>query len=76
MACNNLTKVNQINARTHTHTHTQRNIQEHMNKCNNNNILHYFSLYVYIYIYMQGAHKKFPDVFRMGTFIDSIHMKL
>ena len=26
--------------------------------------------------YIQGAHNKFPDFFRMGTFIDSTHMKL
>ena len=25
---------------------------------------------------IQGAHNKFPDFFRMGTFIDSRHMKL
>ena len=33
----------------------------------------------YIYIYMfniRGAYDKFPDFFRMGTFIDSKHMKL
>ena len=25
---------------------------------------------------LQGAYDKFPDFFRMGTFIDSTHMKL
>ena len=25
---------------------------------------------------IQGSLNKFPDFFRMGTFIDSIHMKL
>ena len=25
---------------------------------------------------IQEAHNKFPDFFRMGTFIDSTHMKL
>ena len=25
---------------------------------------------------VQGAYDKFPDFFRMGTFIDSTHMKL
>ena len=25
---------------------------------------------------VQEAHNKFPDFFRMGTFIDSTHMKL
>ena len=25
---------------------------------------------------LRGAYDKFPDVFRMGTFIDSTHMKL
>ena len=29
----------------------------------------------YIYIYTQGSLNKFPDFFRMGTFIDSTHMK-
>ena len=24
----------------------------------------------------RGAYNKFPDIFRMGTFIDSTHMKL
>ena len=27
-------------------------------------------------IKLQGAYDKFPDFFRMGTFIDSTHMKL
>ena len=31
---------------------------------------------VYIYIYIRGSFNKFPDFFRMGTFIDSTHMKL
>ena len=34
------------------------------------------SIYIYIYIYIRGACDKFPDFFRMGTFIDSTHMKL
>ena len=25
---------------------------------------------------IRGAYDKFPDIFRMGTFIDSTHMKL
>ena len=25
---------------------------------------------------LRGAYNKFPDFFRMGTFIDSTHMKL
>ena len=29
-----------------------------------------------LYIYIQGSLNRFPDVFRMGTFIDSTHMKL
>ena len=33
-------------------------------------------IYVYIYIYIRGSLKKFPDFFRMGTFIDNTHMKL
>ena len=33
-------------------------------------------IYIYIYIYIQGSLTKFPDFFRMGTFIDSTHMKL
>ena len=32
--------------------------------------------YIYIYIYIWGAYNNFPDFFRMGTFIDSTHMKL
>ena len=27
-------------------------------------------------MYIQGACDKFPDLFRMGTFIDSTHMEL
>ena len=34
------------------------------------------SLFIYIYIYIQGAYDRFQDFFRMGTFIDSTHMKL
>ena len=30
----------------------------------------------YIYMYIQGSLNKFPNFFRMGTFIDSTHMKL
>ena len=32
--------------------------------------------FTYIYIYIWGSLNKFPDFFRMGTFIDSTHMKL
>ena len=32
-------------------------------------------IYIYIYIYIRGSLNKFPDFFRMGTFIDSTHMK-
>ena len=39
-------------------------------------IFFFVYVYIYIYIYTQGAHNKFPDFFRMGTFIDSAHMKL
>ena len=35
-----------------------------------------FALYIYIYIHTRGSLNKFPDFFRMGTFIDSTHMKL
>ena len=28
------------------------------------------------HIYVRGAYNKFPDFFRMDTFIDSTHMKL
>ena len=41
--------------------------------------LNYFSQVIYIYTpqaNIQGAYDKFPDFFRMGTFIDSTHMKL
>ena len=48
----------------------------------------YTCIYIYIYIYVNmyryvymckhvcGSLNKFPDFFRMGTFIDSTHMKL
>ena len=29
-----------------------------------------------VYILIRGSLNKFPDFFRMGTFIDSTHMKL
>ena len=29
-----------------------------------------------LFLFVQGAYNKFPDFFRMGTFIDSTHMKL
>ena len=32
--------------------------------------------HIYIYIYIQDSSNKFQDFFRMGTFIDSTHMKL
>ena len=47
--------------RPHTHVHT------------------YKIQYIYnidTYIYIQGSLNKFPNFFRMGTFIDSTHMKL
>ena len=31
---------------------------------------------IYEKIFIRGAYDKFPDFFRMGTFIDSTHMKL
>ena len=33
-------------------------------------------IYIYIYIYIRGSLKKFSDIFRMGTFVDSTRMKL
>ena len=36
----------------------------------------YVCVCIYIYIHIQGAYDKFPDFFRMGTFIDTTHMKL
>ena len=33
-------------------------------------------LSIYLSIYQWDAYDKFPDFFRMGTFIDSTHMKL
>ena len=33
-------------------------------------------LIFFIYIYIRGEYDKFLDVFRMGNFIDSTHMKL
>ena len=38
---------------------TERSLQEHL----------------YIYIYIRWSLNKFPDFFRMGTFIDSTRMK-
>ena len=40
-----------------------------------------FKINVYNHFWLKGiwklqAHNKFPDFFRMGTFIDSTHMKL
>ena len=47
---------------------------------NNMYILYMYDNPMYIYnihiIYIRGAYDKFPDFFRMGTFIDSKHMKL
>ena len=31
---------------------------------------------IYIYIYIRGSLNKFSDFFRIGTFIDSTHMKI
>ena len=31
---------------------------------------------IFIHIYIQGTYDKFPDFYRMGTFIESTHMKL
>ena len=46
----------------------------------------YIYIYIYLFIYLcvcvcecvcvRGSFNKFPDVFRMGPFIDSTHMKL
>ena len=44
----------------------------------------YIYIYIYIYecvklfvcVYIRGSLNKFPDFFRMGTFIDSTHIKL
>ena len=33
-------------------------------------------LFVIFNIYIRGSLNKFPDIFCMGTFIDSTHMKL
>ena len=35
-----------------------------------------FFLFLFIFILVQGSLNKFSDFFRMGTFIDSTHMKL
>ena len=37
---------------------------------------HYGLLGVQVNMYLRGAYDMFPDFFRMGTFIDSAHMKL
>ena len=33
-------------------------------------------IYIHVYIYIRESLNRFPDFFRMGTFIDSTHMKL
>ena len=37
--------------------------------------IYIYIIYIYIYIYIRGSLNKFPDFFRMGTFIDSRHTK-
>ena len=41
-------------------------------------VIEYISMQFNIYKikYIQGSLNKFPDIFRMGTFIDNTHMKL
>ena len=40
-------------------------------------LIHYnLNLFLYLCQHIQGSINKFPDFFRMGTFIDSTHMKL
>ena len=36
----------------------------------------YIHRYIHRFLNIQGSLNKFPDFFRMGTFIDSTHMKL
>ena len=36
----------------------------------------YLSIYLSFNIFIRGSLNKFPDFFRMATFIDSTHMKL
>ena len=36
----------------------------------------YVYMCVFVCVYIQGSLNKFPDFFRMGTCIDSAHMKL
>ena len=36
----------------------------------------YIYMYVCTYTYIRGSLNMFPDFFRMGTFISSIHRKL
>ena len=38
--------------------------------------LHSNKMHLHVYTHVRGAYDKFPDFFRMGTFIDSTHMKL
>ena len=49
-----------------THTNARAHIHAHKHK----------HIYIYIYIYIRGSLYKFQNFFRMGTFIDSTHMKL
>ena len=58
---------NQPHTRSHTHAHTHTHTHTHI----------YIYIYIYIYIlYIRGSLNKFPDFFRMDSFIDSTHMKL
>ena len=45
----------------------RKNEKEHVEHAINMNIIKY---------YARDAYNKFPDFFRIGTFIDSTHMKL
>ena len=48
-----------------------------MNKCNGHSFIQYITQIIHIYIYIYEGHTiSFQTFFRMGTFIDSTHMKL
>ena len=68
MSLNQITEPNLLVLKTY------RNIITDIEQSLFTNIVSY--IYIYIYIYIRGAYDKFPDFFRMSTFIDSTHMML
>ena len=59
-----------------------RNTWKHLSVCKQmssnlfENAIYKLCVYKHTYIYIWDSLNKFPDFFRLGTFIDSTHMKL